>query len=210
MARRSIGERSFVVQGMDVGVEVIRKLRAEMKKSGSPDDWFHRLATPEGDSVVADMAKVMQEAWGFLTYAIAVDYTKTVEQMVASVKCDGYVNPDINTKSFGDEVVVKKGAKEDLEVVLLHLNREATSDEVLAEMERLGLRAATLAELLAFGAIYPEKQREFPIAALGSSCVLYGSRRVAYLWGNASRRDLGLDDLGGGWGAGWRFLAVRK
>ena len=85
------------------------------------------------------------------------------------------------------------------------------SDEVLKKLEKLGLRPATLPELLAFGATYPNKQRKFPIVALGSVWRYWeGYRFVPYLWENGARRDLGLGWLERGWDAYYRFAAVRK
>jgi len=56
-----------------------------------------------------------------------------------------------------------------------------------------------------------EKQREFPIVALGSVWWdSYGFRYVAFLDRGASERRLGLNWLGFGWGAYYRFAAVRK
>jgi len=209
MAKRSLEERVFIVEGADLSAEIWRKLRKAADDLGLPKEFFHRLSTPEGDSVIADMAKVMQEAWGLPTYDITVDYNQTIEQMVAAGSYN-YANRDISSANFGQEVVAKKGVREELKAVLLHLDRVATSQEVLAEMERLGLRPATLAELLALGAKHPELQREFPIIALGSSCTLHGYRQVAFLWSDVSRRGLYLSSFGGRWTGHCRFLAVSK
>ena len=98
-----------------------------------------------------------------------------------------------------------------VEAVLVHLGRNASDKEVLAEMERESLRPATMVELLAFGAQYPETQREFPVVALGSVWTgPQGDRDVGYLWGNPGSRQLGLYWRGDDWFADYRFLAVRK
>jgi len=185
------------------------------EEAGMTLEDVHRLVTPQGKAVlrrmVAAMVAVMKEAWGLPIYDIIVDYSQTLEQMVAVVGCDS-VNRNISSsnKDFTKEIITKKGIREELKVVLLHLDRVATSQEVLAEMERLGLRPATLAELLALGAKHPELQREFPIIALGSSCTLYGYRRVASLWSYVSWRRLGLDYFDARWPEYCRFLAVSK
>lgn len=209
MAKRSLADQVSIVEGADLAAEVWRKLRKVATDLGLPEECFHRLSTPEGDSVIADMVKVMQKAWGLPSYSIIVDYSQTIEQMVAAGKYN-YVSPDINSKNFGQELAIKKRAQEELSVVLLHLNREASSEEVLVEMERRGLRPATLAELLALGAKHPELQRKFTIVALGSSCVLNGHRQVAYLWSNLSSRYLDLGYFDNRRSAHCRFLAVRK
>ncbi|KKR48343.1 MAG: hypothetical protein UT86_C0007G0022, partial [Candidatus Magasanikbacteria bacterium GW2011_GWC2_40_17] len=86
-----------------------------------------------------------------------------------------------------------------------------STDEVLAEMDRHGLRPALYEELLAFGAKYPDEQRQFPIIALGSVWRGFGGRlRVAYLSRGGSERSLSLYWFGGDWNGFCRFLAVRK
>jgi len=77
----------------------------------------------------------------------------------------------------------------------------------------MNLRPATLPELLAFGAKYPDKQKEFPIMALGSVWIdPDGDRRVHSLgWVEGERElHLGWDKPGYVWGDYCRFLAVSK
>jgi len=209
MATRK-GDVPAVIRGMGVGGSIIATLVKKSLAAGLIEEDIHRLDKPEGEPVFDQMIAVMVEAWGLVRYAITADYSQSIEQMVAALRCDGYVNPEIKTANFGEEIKAKKSAKEDLEVVLLPFNREVTSQEVLDEMGKKGLRPATLAELLAFGAKHPDIQREFPIVGLGSSRVLSGRRRVACLWGGASGRGLCLDCFGSRWSAGYRFLAVSK
>ena len=79
------------------------------------------------------------------------------------------------------------------------------------EFEARGLRVATLPELLAFGAKCHEKQREFPIIALGSVWQYRdGRRRMPGLWYAASDRRLDLFWFVYRWYGYCRFLAVRK
>ena len=85
-------------------------------------------------------------------------------------------------------------------------------DAVLKEFEshKPPLRAATLPELLAFDATYPEKQHEFPIVALGSVWRdRRGNRDVPCLLWRASERSLDLYWHDDGWGGHCRFAAVR-
>jgi hypothetical protein len=139
-------------------------------------------------------------------YSVTVDHSRTVEEMVAAGKCD-WSNSDISSKHFPSD---KKG-KVEVNIELVHFNRTMESDEVLRELDKQDLRPATLPELLAFGATYPDKQREFPIVALGSVWRgLDGDRVVACLYGNAGDRGLGLDWFVYGWGDDCRFAAVRK
>ncbi len=124
--------------------------------------------------------------------------------MIASGRYD-WVNSDIE-KNFS----VKGNGRIELDTELIHFNRFIGSDEVLKELDRLGYRAATAEELLAFGAAYSEKQYEFPIVALGTVRHGGGNRHVLYLWDDRSKRDLDLGWFDYDWGGGYRFLAVRK
>ncbi len=140
------------------------------------------------------------------TFPVTVDYNLTIEEMVAAGKYD-WSNSAISSKHFPSG---GKGTSQ-VQIELVHFNRTMESDEVLRELDKQGLRPATLPELLAFGATYPEKQREFPVVALGSVWrSLDGDRNVAYLCGGDSGRGLHLDWLGVGWRADYRFAAVRK
>lgn len=140
------------------------------------------------------------------TFPVTVDYSKTLEQMIADGKYD-WENPGINAKNFPME---GKGTST-ANIELVHFNRNVDSNGVLRELDNMGLRPATLPELLAFGAKYPEKQREFPIVAHGSVWRYSRGRRiVAYLSCDGDGRGLNLDRLENGWYAGCRFAAVRK
>jgi undecaprenyl-diphosphatase len=54
---------------------------------------------------------------------------------------------------------------------LFHFNRDISSEDAIAEMDKDGFRPATLAELLALGEAQPELQKQFPIIALSSVCL---------------------------------------
>jgi hypothetical protein len=108
-----------------------------------------------------------------------------------------------------------------IQVKLVQFNRVATSDEVLHELDRNGMRPITLPELLAFGATYPDMQRSFPIVALGTVWSVPGcgqttcfddliTRHITYLDGSKSERTLRRTRFESGWGAECRFAAVPK
>lgn len=124
-----------------------------------------------------------------------------------------YVDPDYKDRRFGPIERCKAVSKENREVAFeyVHMDRDASTDEVLAEMDRRGLRPALYEELLGFAEKYPDEQRKYPIVALGSESDVGGRRRVASLWRDGVGRDLHLgwvdDD---GWDCYDRFLAVRK
>lgn len=123
----------------------------------------------------------------------------------------GYVNPEYKDKRFDPIERCKTVSKESHGVTFgyVHMDRDASTDEVLAEMDRKGLRPALYEELLGFAEKYPNEQRQFLIVALGSEALVESFRCVAFLWAVASR-DLHLRLVSGNWGRGCRFLAVRK
>lgn len=123
-----------------------------------------------------------------------------------------YVNPDYKGKRFDPIERCKAVSKENREVAFeyVHMDRDASTDEVLAEMDRKGLRPALYEELLGFAEKYPDEQRKFPIVALGSEAHVDGRRHVACLWYVGDGRNLRLGWVGHGWNGRYRFLAVRK
>ncbi len=136
---------------------------------------------------------------------MTVDYGQTLVKMIAAGHYD-WVNIDITAKNFP---IVGKG-KQKLVSRLIHFNRDISSDDVGEKLDTRGLRAATIAELLAFGMTFPEVQRKFPIIALGSLVLFLGSLHAAYLCTDDAERCLHLHWRGDVWPTNWRFLAVPK
>jgi hypothetical protein len=119
----------------------------------------------------------------------------------------GYANEHITAANFpirGTGVVKS-------EIILVHLDRGISSDDAVAELDRLGLEPAKLEHATAFGAKYPDVQRKYSIVFLGASWVgSNGYRRVPCLVYCHDGRELGLGWWRDGWGRGYRFAAVRK
>lgn len=139
------------------------------------------------------------------TFKVTVDYTLDLAAMIKAGKYN-WVYEHITDQKFP----IKGTGKSEIELVLVHLDRYATTEEVKAELDKRGLRAATIEELLALGAAQPELQRQFPIVALGSRCVLLGDGYVPVLCKSRGKRALGLDCDALRWSHNYRFLAVRK
>lgn len=140
-------------------------------------------------------------------FTIPVDYTLTLEAMIASGCYDG-MNKDITSKHFP----VKARDNGDITVHLVHFDKELESDDAtIARLDAIGLRPAELPELLALGAKHPGLQREFPIIALGSVWKDRGGRRLVpgLSRGGAGRR-LDLVWFDSRWFRNCRFAAVSK
>ncbi len=144
-------------------------------------------------------------------YPVTVDCSQTLIQMIEAGGYIGYFDEIINQENFP---IVGQG-KTEVVLQLVDMGKDATTVEVLAEMNRRGLRPATLPELLALGAKYPGLQVEFPIIALGSVHKIGQTDFVTYLnsidhsW---DVRFLGFraDKSGSKWQSFCRFLAVKK
>ncbi len=139
-------------------------------------------------------------------FTVTVNYDLNVEDAVKAGKYN-WTNSDVTSKNFPSK---RKGAAE-LEIILVHFNRDMGSDDVLRELDKQGLRPAELPEGLVFGGKYPDIQREFPVIILGSVWRYpIGSRYCACLSRHGSKRNLDLLWLVYRWNGHCRFAAVRK
>ncbi len=142
------------------------------------------------------------------TYPVSVPYngSSTIKELVAAGAFD-WKNDDITDKHFPQE---KTGA-EDVEIELVHLDRDISTDDALVELDKRGLRPANPAELLAFGATFPEVQREFPVIALGQFWRYpFGGRVVVCLVRFGGKRFADLRWPDNDWARRCRFAGVRK
>jgi len=167
-------------------------------------------ATQNGEALETALAgtlRLLVDGKGpFNLYPIVVDYGMKVEEAVKLGNYD-WVLSDITQENFPTQ---KKG-KTELVVELIRFDHCISTDQALKELDRMGYRPAELMELLAFGEKYPEVQREFSIAALGSVWQNPdGDRRVPFFCSYASKHGLNLFLIENDWGGGWRFAAVRK
>ncbi|MBI4095051.1 MAG: hypothetical protein HY435_02570 [Candidatus Liptonbacteria bacterium] len=205
MARKDV---TAIVSGAGWIAGFADKLVRALRERKVSDEQIHQLVTDDGDVPVGKIADalvaIMEGAKN--VFRLTLDYAHSVEEMVAAGKYN-WTNSDITSKNFP---TTQKGTAE-VAIELVHLNRRVSSDNALCELDARGLRPATLPELLAFGAEYPEKQREFPIIALGSVWRNpHGYRTVAYLVRYGSKRDLRLHWFDNEWFSHYRFAAVRK
>ncbi|HUC01582.1 MAG TPA: hypothetical protein VMA75_01625 [Candidatus Paceibacterota bacterium] len=196
MAQRVAGEIYESVTGQLF--EIGRQLR---QPNGYPFD-AQKLQRALQNAIEGkfDVTSVVQQ------YLVTVNYDLSVKDAIAAGRYD-WKNDDITAKNFPSK---RKGTA-DLEIILVKFDDAMSSEGILRELDKQGLRAAELPELLAFGEKYPDVQREFPVVALGSVWRgSVGNRGVPYLRGYAGKRYLLLDWFGLGWGSLCRFAAVRK
>lgn len=143
------------------------------------------------------------------TFTVDVRYSLPLAKAITRCKFNGYVNPNITRVNFPPTPGMPKRAT--LEVHLLHLNRSASTDEVLAEMESQNLRPLWIEELLALAHDHPNLQRQVSIVGLASRWRDSDGRwSVPCLFGDPAGRLLSLGRIGYGWGEICRFAAVCK
>lgn len=140
-------------------------------------------------------------------FPVTVDYDQTVREMIKAGKYDGEYGP-ASTSPDGHY-----RGRANVDIVLVHISRSVESNAALRKLEEMHLRPVSLRELLAFGATYPEQQREFPIIALDSvrrdasrdhgDALIFckeNHRYFSYLYSTNNQ----------GWVPACRFAAVRK
>lgn len=170
---------------------------------GGGDDDLRRIVIEKG--LAGKIADVIMAGRLAVDFIIEVVYGLVFEAMVAAGHYD-YRNSDITEAHFP---TLKRGTTK-FEAVLVHLARSASTKEDLAEIERRGLIPASAAELLAFGAKYPDEQREYPIVAIGQSWRNLGHSFFPCLCFDGRERRLTLLHDGRGWSDFCRFLALRE
>jgi hypothetical protein len=99
------------------------------------------------------------------TYKVTVDYSVSLNAMVHAGAYD-WVYRDID--SGNKQPTQRSNHRVDIEVSLVHLDGYSGIPDIINKLKKLGLRPATYEELLTLGAFYPNLQRKYPIAALGS------------------------------------------
>ncbi len=165
-----------------------------------PDEIVRQLCQPEpvGTESINHIAAGV--------YPITVNYNQPLAIRIAAGHYD-YADGDITPENFLVNVFGQVG----MDTILTHYSEGMSSEAVLADLDRRGLRPATIAELLAFGATYPDKQRKIAIVALGSiSSDTDYRQKVAMLCGGDSVRNLFLLLFDTRWDANTGFLATGK
>ena len=186
-----------------------------LKKAGFTDELIQEIINSKNNEMAVKMFAAIvsdpaaESTINAIIFDFAVDYTRTVAEMVKVGKYD-WSNNNITADHYPIPQD-KAGKKEDINTKVFHFNRAISSADAVKEMEKEGYRPATAHEIMDFGEKNPELQRQFPIVALGSVWqygILY--RFVLVLGEGGSKRLLKLSFWDGGWADFYRFLAVRK
>ncbi|MEK7629579.1 MAG: hypothetical protein AAB394_03635 [Patescibacteria group bacterium] len=205
MARKDV---AAIVSGAGWTADFMGQLINGLLAKGHAPEEIHSLVTakqrPAMDKIVEEVSSFLRELGNI--FSLTLNYYLPLAEAIAIGKYDG-VNSDITEEHFPK---TRTGTTELEEAQLVHFNRPIDSDDALKELDKMGLRPGELPELLAFGAKYPEKQKEFPIIALGSVWRRRGLRDVPVLWSDSGGRNLLLLWYDSWWFDSYRFLAFRK
>lgn len=158
------------------------------------------------DETFSELQRLIERQKTNKVFTVMVNYDLPLKEMIKAGEYD-WVNSDITQKYFP----VKGNGQAERELILVHFGRSMSSDKVLNELTRQGLKPAKIEDLLALGSLRKELQRKFPIIAFGSVWTIPdGYRFVTYLSGRDSERRLDLYWYDLVWGDICRFLASRK
>jgi hypothetical protein len=187
---------------------LLRELLDKLKGRGQSEEDLARAINTHGDVVLDRIAGVISESAHKHEdlYTISVDYDLPLSQAIDAGNYAG-VNVDITSQNFPSS----KHGQAQLDVILTRYDGRLTSEEVLSEMKKEGLRPVELYEFLAFGAQFPEMQRRCCIIGLGSVWQdRKGYKNVPCLYEASEARYLDLHWWDDGWYSYTRFAAIRK
>jgi hypothetical protein len=187
---------------------VFQRLIEKLKQRGKSEEDIARVVDVQGDRFLEKVADAMagpardpRE-----NFPVLVNYDLPLAEAINAGNYQG-VHSSITRENFP---ATRRGPAQ-VEILLVRYDRRMTSEEVLGEMAREGLRAAELPEFLAFGAEYPEVQRRFSVVGLGSVWKdKKGYRNVPCLYTASEARYLDLHWWDDGWYSFSRFAAIRK
>ena len=151
---------------------------------------------------------ILQEVVNNVDMQITINHDMSFDDMIRAGKYDE-VHEHVTKSRFSHNRSVGKVV---LTPVLWHLDRPIHTTDLYNELEDRQSRFGSCLELLAFGAAYPEFQRRYPIATLGSSWqVFYPNSypRVPFLGGDGSKRCVNLCPKIKVWKAHYRFLIFK-
>ncbi len=144
-----------------------------------------------------------------MAYSVTINYDLSIQKMI---QCGGYDCDSVSNYITAEDFPISGEGVHEVKLELVYFSDQwMGSDDVLQEFAKAGLEAARIEHLLAFGAKYPELQKQFTIIALGSVC-----------WDPEGHHVLGLDEFSNKrwlcfypfdevqWHPDHRFLAIRK
>jgi len=189
-------------------MEISKAVVNEVLGLGGNDDDIRRILTDR--SLRSEIANLIVGAKKVLRdiFSVNTNYDLSIADLIKACNLS-WTNDDITDEHF----VVSKVGREESKLVYVHLDRIATTREVLEYMKENNLQPADIKQLLSFGKQNPDEQRKHPIVELGSLWRdSYGDLGAAFLGQGGGGRGLYLDYANPElqWFGGDRFLAVSQ
>jgi hypothetical protein len=187
---------------------MLEKLFDKLKQRGQSEDDIVRVIDSQGDGLLEKIADTVTQAGHNPreTFPMTVDYDLPLAAAIDAGNYQG-VHRSITQQNFPS----RRHGQAQVEILLVRYEQRMESESVLRELDREGLRAAELPELLAFGAAYPDVQRRFSVVGLGSVWKdRKGYRNVPCLYEASEGRYLDLHWWDDGWYSYSRFAVIRK
>lgn len=200
-------EIGAVVSNFGFAFEVFKVIaHAVTAKGGTMKDLRRIVKEPRLQSSIADLLVVPTN---FLAPVVYVQ--PTIDELNRRFPCDNTFAEGLHFEAIESCRSVSRDNRE-VAFEYLHMDCEASTEEILAKMDRLGFRPALYEELLSFGERYPNEPLRYRIAALGSVTNVNRVPDAAYLWGRYQGQiSLQLGYLcDADWEDDFRFLVVRK
>ncbi|MBU1179636.1 hypothetical protein KJ885_01695 [Patescibacteria group bacterium] len=168
---------------------------------------LQNVAPEKREEVIAQaMARLEDLPFGEARQQQVLPDTQIFQRMLEACKFD-WVNDNITQENFS----ILEEPNENTEYVLVDMGKPVSTEEAEAEIKKQGLPLTTLADLLLYVRKNPDKQKEFPIVALGSRWQHSSGRwfsPYAACWGSWRRLRLCWRERD--WNDRCRFLARKR
>ncbi|MFH1973577.1 MAG: hypothetical protein ABIK13_03165 [Patescibacteria group bacterium] len=225
MAKKKVSD---IERGAGFFQALITSIMDVAREGDVPFEAIHRLTTPAGRAALVDMVDIAHtdylddrtypkppvDSLPPHHYRVFVDYTMPRDMGVFEAE---FSKSGVSVIFSGDHEWQPHPSCIDIDqtsgnriMLVKHFGRALLTESAIAEMDTLGYRPAIHLEAYAFAKGYPELQRQFWIAALGSSMQRDGQRYAAVLDIDFGRRMLDSCRFDDEWDAAGRFLFVRK
>ena len=202
MSNKLVGQKRFGPGDFSVGL--VNEALAMLGRYGFSPGMLKRVADLGSGAakLIVDLLSVVAKNIANNIFRVFVDYSQSLMEMLELGRYNSWDSRVEENFDFPNSDYCTE-----LDIELIRFDRAMTTDEIVHMMAVKNFRPTTLSELLAFGATYPEKQREFDIVALGT---IGRDDVVVFLWGNEQGRGLMTERYHNKWNCDFRFAAVRK
>lgn len=193
-------EEQAMVSGGTKLFRIIVAIVTEVVRLGG-EGKFAQLDKPANKAVITELAEMI--VGKVAVPVVQVRCNVMLGWIIAACRFTAYTNPNITAENFPFVV----GDLDIKEVQNVAIPWPMSTKEVRYHLDSLGLRPATLVEVLWWWLTHPEVQSDCLVVALGSDW----NSRAPCVKGNGDDRQLSLSTVGYViWSTRWTFAAVGK